>query len=294
MPKKNLSPQQIALIDEKYNWRDLPKPKNFLLHSYRCALKLFWIFFIGFGAVILSTITFPLLKIFVHPAARYKRSMKFLVTHSFKFFVFLLKISCVTDVKCDGKDKLKVLKSKVVVANHPSMLDIVMLISLIPGATVIAGENYTHTPLGGVIKACYIINSLDFDEMCRRCKKCLDEGENVIIFPEGTRTPRHGSGTYKKGAARIAKAAGANILPILIAGSDKFGLGKHNPFWSYNPVEKLFYHIIPLEEIDIGEYTEMDDPAAAKRITQKIYGTIKDAAEKYRENHPYTQTVNNV
>jgi 1-acyl-sn-glycerol-3-phosphate acyltransferase len=41
-----------------------------------------------------------------------------------------------------------------------------------------------------------------------------DEGIWVIMFPEGTRTPRGGQGVYKSGASRLAIASGVPIVPI--------------------------------------------------------------------------------
>lgn len=280
-------------IDDKYSWKDLPKPTNPVLHGYRCFMKLFWIFVIGAGALVLAFLVFPLLKIFIHPKDRFNLAAQRFISATFRFFMFMLKTSRVSFITTDAKEQLKNLHSKVVIANHPSMLDTVVLIALIPNTTVIAGEKYSRGVFGGVIKACYITNSLDFDELCRRCRKSLDLGSNVLIFPEGTRTPRHGQLSFKKGAARIARAAGVNILPVYIAGSDKFGLGKNNPFWSFNPVEQLIYHVIPLKEIDTGEYSELTDPVAAKRITQKCHEVLRDAAEAYKKDHPLTKTVNN-
>ena len=290
MASEKLSKEELY---EKYNWRDLPKVSNWIIYTYRAFMKLFWIFFIGTGAVILAAIVFPVLKIFVHPADKFRCTAQRFISAGFSVFMFLLKISRVVDLITDSRKEFINLHSKIVVANHPSILDTVVLIALIPNATVIAAEKYSKGILGGVIKACYIINSLDFDELCRRCKESLDLGNNVIIFPEGTRSPRHGQNNFKKGAARIARATGANIIPVLIAGSDKFGLGKYNPFWSFNPVEKYIYHIIMLDEINISEYAELSNPISAKRVTQLCAEKIHAAADEYKKDHPLTKTVNN-
>ena len=45
-------------------------------------------------------------------------------------------------------------------------------------------------------------------------QRLFAQGVWVIIFPEGTRTPRGGQGVYKTGAARLAQAAGVPIVPI--------------------------------------------------------------------------------
>lgn len=47
-------------------------------------------------------------------------------------------------------------------------------------------------------------------------RRLMAEGVWVIMFPEGTRTPRGGQGTYKTGAARLAIATGTPIVPIAV------------------------------------------------------------------------------
>lgn len=47
-------------------------------------------------------------------------------------------------------------------------------------------------------------------------KRIMGQGGWVIMFPEGTRTPRGGQGTYKSGAARLAIATGTPIVPIAV------------------------------------------------------------------------------
>jgi len=47
--------------------------------------------------------------------------------------------------------------------------------------------------------------------------KLMDKGKWVIMFPEGTRTHRGQQGDYKNGAARLALATGAKIIPIAVA-----------------------------------------------------------------------------
>jgi 1-acyl-sn-glycerol-3-phosphate acyltransferase len=48
-------------------------------------------------------------------------------------------------------------------------------------------------------------------------RRLFEEGVWVIMFPEGTRTPRGSQGTYKSGASRLAVATGVPIVPIAVA-----------------------------------------------------------------------------
>lgn len=46
--------------------------------------------------------------------------------------------------------------------------------------------------------------------------KCMANGNMVIMFPEGTRTPRGGQGVYKAGGTRLAGMTGAQVVPIAV------------------------------------------------------------------------------
>ncbi|MFO1338805.1 MAG: lysophospholipid acyltransferase family protein [Burkholderiaceae bacterium] len=50
-------------------------------------------------------------------------------------------------------------------------------------------------------------------------KRYMAQGNWVIMFPEGTRTPRGEQGTYKTGATRLAIAAGTPVVPIAVTSS---------------------------------------------------------------------------
>jgi 1-acyl-sn-glycerol-3-phosphate acyltransferase len=53
-----------------------------------------------------------------------------------------------------------------------------------------------------------------FGRVVAQGQRILANGSWIIMFPEGTRTPRGGQGTYKTGGARLALATGAPVVPI--------------------------------------------------------------------------------
>ena len=48
-------------------------------------------------------------------------------------------------------------------------------------------------------------------------ERLMDRGKWVIMFPEGTRSERGKSGSYKTGAARLSIATNASIVPIAVS-----------------------------------------------------------------------------
>ena len=56
-----------------------------------------------------------------------------------------------------------------------------------------------------------------WNKVARLGSELMDKGKWVIMFPEGTRTVRGGKGDYKTGAARLAIATDAHIIPIAVS-----------------------------------------------------------------------------
>ena len=272
-------------LDEKYNHKDMPKVENYLFNFCGCFMKIFAMTVFGVGAVILAVFVFPFIRLFTLRRKDFGVVARAYVSHTFRVFLGFLNILHVSIRKVENEDDYRNIHSKIIIANHPSLLDFVYIMSLVPNSTCIVRGGLTKTPLRGVIKQAYITNTTTFEDMCLECKKLTDMGCNVIIFPEGTRTPRHGKNNYKKGAARIALYCGCDVQPIFIGGSDKYGLGKHDPLWSYNHVEPYLYDFKKLPVISIDEYKDLSEPIAAKRLTDKMEQVLNSAGDDYYANY---------
>lgn len=272
-------------LDEKYNHKDMPKVENYLFNFCGCFMKIFAMTVFGVGAVILAVFVFPFIRLFTLRRKDFGVVARAYVSHTFRVFLGFLNLLHVSIRKVENEDDYRNIHSKIIIANHPSLLDFVYIMSLVPNSTCIVRGGLTKTPLRGVIKQAYITNTTTFEDMCLECKKLTDMGCNVIIFPEGTRTPRHGKNNYKKGAARIALYCGCDVQPIFIGGSDKYGLGKHDPLWSYNHVEPYLYDFKKLPVISIDEYKDLSEPIAAKRLTDKMEEVLKSAGDDYYTNY---------
>ena len=272
-------------LDEKYNHKDMPKIENYLFNFCGCFMKIFAMTVFGVGAVILAVFVFPFIRLFTLRRKDFGVVARAYVSHTFRVFLGFLNLLHVSIRKVENEDDYRNIHSKIIIANHPSLLDFVYVMSLVPNSTRIVRGGLTKTPLRGVIKQAYITNTTTFEDMCVECKKLTDMGCNVIIFPEGTRTPRHGKNNYKKGAARIALYCGCDVQPIFIGGSDKYGLGKHDPLWSYNHVEPYLYDFKKLPVISIDEYKDLSEPIAAKRLTDKMEQILNSAGDDYYTNY---------
>ena len=112
--------------------------------------------------------------------------------------------------------KLEKIENKVIVSTHPSFIDIVILIALIPRSTCFVKKELAHNPiLKNLVTSIFITNEVELDELKSESKKMLDRGFNVIIFPSGIRHRRDEFPKIRKGASLVALNAGKNIVVLL-------------------------------------------------------------------------------
>jgi 1-acyl-sn-glycerol-3-phosphate acyltransferase len=250
---------------------DLPPVSNRPLYAYRILAKWFSFFFFGLSSLLLAILIFPPMRLFIHPKERFKKNARRFVSLSMRFFVSIMHFIGIVNLETDGREKYRNLSSKIIVANHPSILDVVMLFSLIPNADCVVNAHLKGIIfITEIIRQLYIPNILDYESILKACVESLKQGNCMIIFPEGTRTPRTGKNIIKKGAARVAMASGCNIVPIHIGGTDKYGIGKKDPWPSFNPRERYVYSLIMGAEISPENYKELPIPKAVRALTQEM------------------------
>lgn len=115
------------------------------------------------------------------------------------------------------KHGVKQVKGKIIVATHPTFIDILILIGIYDNSLCIAKKELLNNIfLKNIIKNVYIPNNIELDEFKNICTKTLNDGYNIIIFPTGTRTVEGEEIKIHKGSAAVQIASGADILPVKI------------------------------------------------------------------------------
>jgi len=232
-----------------------------IFYTYRVVVKVLFFINFGVGSTILSLLLFPLF---------FSKPRKF-VSFSFMLFVWQMRLSGILTLKVKNKENLRDLHSKIIVANHPSLLDVVLLISLISNADCLVNNSLgKRNILRIIVNTLYISNELVFEEISNRVANSLSKGNCVIIFPEGTRSIPGKAINFKKGAARLALETGYDIVPMHIGGNEKIGLRKHDALLSFHPTERYHYVLEVLPSISIDEYKDMPKGIASRLLTEKI------------------------
>ncbi len=133
-------------------------------------------------------------------------------------------------------DRLRDEPGLIIAANHPSMLDALILVARLPrGACIMKAELMRNIFLGaGARLARYIRNDSALC-MVRLAVQDLRDGGQLVIFPEGTRTTQRPVNPFTSAAPLISKLADAPIQTVFID-TDSPYLGKGWPLWRLPPL----------------------------------------------------------
>lgn len=171
----------------------------------------------GLGGVLLTLIVFPIQKILYKNINQRNELARRTVHKTFKWFLRFIEFSGVFNINLEGIKDLKKLNGHLILANHPSLIDVVMLISVIPNADCVVKAHLFSNPfIRGVVKNTGYISNADPEGLLQDCQSSLQAGNNLIIFPEGTRTKPGQTLKFQRGAANIALRCQAKITNILI------------------------------------------------------------------------------
>lgn len=182
----------------------------------------------GGGGLLAATIL-PLLALRRGDAAA--RTQR-LIGATFRFYLGVLRGLGLIRLSVEGRGRLAAAAGCVVVANHPTLLDVVLLMAAIPRAQcIVKHEFWERGPLGGLVRrAGYLRNDLPPEAMLAACRAALASGAALVVFPEGTRTRPGAAPRFARGFAHLALACEAPLLPVLIACAPPT-LGKGEPWW---------------------------------------------------------------
>jgi 1-acyl-sn-glycerol-3-phosphate acyltransferase len=224
----------------------------------------------GMGALLLSLLVFPALRICVHPRQQTRRAMRKTVSLAFSFFLMIMRFLGLVRLNVSAPEKLRNARGIIVVANHPSLIDIVILIAYMPQADCIIKSRLRKNLFIRGVVSIYIPNSLTIEDTTHVCANSLAEGNSLVIFPEGTRTASDNTPRLKRGSARLALRLGCGILPVHIHASDPRGLRKGDRFFSLSRDGPVRFTIRPQEEISIENYRGQEEAKSARRLTKEI------------------------
>ncbi|WP_196063594.1 MULTISPECIES: lysophospholipid acyltransferase family protein [unclassified Enterobacter] len=220
----------------------------------------------GLGGLTLSLVWFNLLLIFQRDRTQRRRLARRTISASFRLFLAVVRGAGVLDYRFNNLDVLRAERGCLVIANHPSLLDYVLLASVMNETDCLVKSALLRNPfVSGVIRAAdYLINS-EADTLLAASQLRLAQGDTLLIFPEGTRTRVGEAVTLQRGAANIAVRCNSAVRVVVIHCSERM-LDKQSS-WYNVPPNKPVFTVDVRERINIHDFYDASqhEPALAAR-----------------------------
>ncbi len=118
------------------------------------------------------------------------------VNRAFRHFMALL--SGLGLMRLHAKDLERLREPGILVmANHPTLIDAVAILAQMPHAVVVTKHsNQTNFFMGGTVRGAGYISNQTGSAMVHSCAERLRRGHTVVLFPEGTRSPKGSLGGF--------------------------------------------------------------------------------------------------
>ncbi|MFH7804972.1 lysophospholipid acyltransferase family protein [Acinetobacter sp. BSP-53] len=223
----------------------------------------------GIGGVAIGGLVAPLVNLSTrNPDLRQQRAQK-VIKHSFKGFTEMMVKLGIMTYDIEGLEKLQHSQQELVIANHPTLVDVVVLIGLMEQANCVVKQALWSNPFtkGPVQSAGYILNA-GSEQFIHDCVEKLRQNQaaSLLIFPEGTRTAKGELlNEFQRGAANIAIRANVPIRPVLINCTPST-LTK-NEKWYHIPSQPFHIQVKVLDAIQVDDLLE-DASVNPKNVRQ--------------------------
>lgn len=272
-----------AVSDSKSEPRRWDRPFNRIWRIFGTGAS-FTLF--GLGGLLFGLFVFPPIWLMLRNTQRRRRVMQYLVHLSFRFFVNFMCWVGVMRYELVGREKLQQ-EGQLIIANHPSLIDVVLLIAQMPHCNCVVKQSLLRNPFtrGPVTSAGYVANdgSADFVE---RCIQVLERGESLIVFPEGTRSTPGKRSRFRRGTANIALRAQLPLRPVIIDGQPST-LTKGLP-WYDVPARRFSMRMQVQEPIAIERFIEGNANLnlAARELTEYLQDYLWEQRQQLENQTP--------
>lgn len=224
----------------------------------------------GVGGLVISVIVSPLIFLLVRDPANRQRTTRRMAGYLFVVFLWMMKGTGVLSYRITGMENVRHANNKLIIANHPTLIDVIFLVSLFPMADCVVKDDVFKNPvMRGVVKPARYISGGHPGKMINTCVDRLKTGSSLLLFPEGTRSVYGQPVQFKLGASSIAIRSEAVFLPVVIQCTQPRYLAKNEP-WYKIPPQKPFISIHVKEPVSVDELIPHDmNPHESKRWLNK-------------------------
>ncbi len=238
----------------------------------------------GVGGLVLALVVVPVLRLATGCSKDAQRRCRYAIHLGFRLFVWAAETFGLLSCDVRHSERLHNLEGKLVIANHPSLIDVILLISRIPDAHCVVKDGVWRNPLlGMVVRTAGYVPNIRADAVLESVVGLLRSGETVVLFPEGTRTRRGKVPVVRRGTAVILLRSNRPSLPVHIQMAPRMLL-KGEPL-SALPRCRVQVVMTVGDPIDAAMFTQPGAPeranarAGARLLTHALGGASSAAAD---------------
>ena len=259
--------------------RFLPAPIYYLYRAFRTIITVlvfggFWL-----GCLLVGWLFLP--WVILWPGSRkvkFQRALR-VMRRGFQFFHFMMWLfrlyrrrSTQPHLRPNG---MPADKPAVIIANHPTLVDVTAIVSLFPNVVAVARPGLANNPLlSWLVRTCGFVPV--GRTMLAECEERLRMGFDVLIFPEGTRTPFGGPlNPFQRGAFELAVRAQVPIVMVKLT-CVPLVLSKKLPMHKVS--DKMA--TLTIEPVEIVQPSELESRALSRSIEQRYQDMLGYSAQE--------------
>lgn len=234
--------------------------------------------FVVFGAAafILGLVVLPVLRLVHRDHARRRQLARLVIAAGMRSFVYFMRAVRVLDFSFQDRSLLGQ-PGQMILANHPTLIDVIFLLGFTPQATcIVKASLFTNIFTRGALRAADYIPNAPTDEMVLRAERELRDGQTLVIFPEGTRTVRGRALELQRGAANIALRGASALTPVYIS-CEPPTLSKHEP-WYRIPARRARFFLRVGADIDLSPFRTSPLPKGSRLLNAHLGKLFESAA----------------
>ena len=232
----------------------------------------------GIGAVVVGVVLLPLVRIIPAARERKRERARTVMRLALRLFIGVMHRLGGLTYEFRGRERLG-RPGQLIVANHPSLIDVVFLLAFVPGAGCVVKAGLWRNPLtrSAVTLAEFIRNDSTAG-MIVAAAGALRDAQPLIFFPEGTRTRPRQPLAFHRSGANIALRAAASVTPVYIR-VEPTTLTKAEP-WYRIPARRPHFTLVVGEDLDLQPYRAAPLPVASRELNERLQAHFEAELER--------------
>lgn len=236
---------------------------------WRLFMTGFSFFLFGVGALLVGVFLLPIVKLI--PASREvkRRRARGVMSAALRLFIGFMHRGGALTYEFHGRERLS-RPGQMVVANHPTLIDVVFLLAFMPAASCVVKQGLWRNPLTHwAVTLVEFIPNEQTASMIEGAARALSERQTLVFFPEGTRTRPHQPMVFHRGAANVALRAAAVLTPVYIR-CEPTTLTKAEP-WYRIPPRRPHFTLSVGEDLELHAYRHAPLPLGSRALNDAMH-----------------------